>query len=112
MSQMSKRIERNLNELPAIGDTDGTKGDLPAVYIFTPDAQATWVVWEYDADTKEGFGMADLGMGFPELGYVSIDELLQLRGPFGLEVETDTRLNTRFKGYRNANIDIPDYLEA
>ena len=110
MSQMSKRIERNLNKLPALYTEDGTKGDLPAVYLFTPWAMATWVLWEYDPETRIAFGMADLG--YPEMGSVSLDELLNLRGPFGLEVETDTSLNTRFKGYRNASVEIPDYLEA
>jgi hypothetical protein len=28
-------------------------------------------------------------MGFPELGYVSIDELEQVRGPLGIQVERD-----------------------
>ena len=30
---------------------------------------------------------------------------------FGLPVEIDKGLDTRFKGYRNAGIDIPEYLK-
>ena len=33
--------------------------------------------------------MCDLGLGFPELGSVSVAELNQLRGTFGLPVEMD-----------------------
>jgi hypothetical protein len=35
------------------------------------------------------FGICDLGVGQPELGYVRISELKQLRGPWGLPVELD-----------------------
>jgi hypothetical protein len=35
------------------------------------------------------FGLCDLGMGTPELGYVSMHELRDLRGPLGLPIERD-----------------------
>ena len=35
------------------------------------------------------FGLCDLGLGFPELGYVSISELRTFHGPLGLAVEAD-----------------------
>jgi hypothetical protein len=34
-------------------------------------------------------GLCDLGMGFPELGYVSLQELKSLDLPFGLTIERD-----------------------
>jgi len=100
-------VER-LERLPKLYETDGEKGDLPAVYLFTPDANATWVLWEYDPVERIAFGMCDLG--YPELGSVSVDEILAVRGAFGLPVECDIRLDTRFKGYRNAGVNIPEYL--
>jgi hypothetical protein len=33
--------------------------------------------------------LCDLGLGFPELGYVSLAEITALRGPLGLPVERD-----------------------
>ena len=36
-----------------------------------------------------GFGLCDLGLGFPELGCVSLEELRCLRGKLGLPVERD-----------------------
>jgi hypothetical protein len=60
----------------------------PVVKLFTPDAQCTWLLTEIDADGV-AFGLCDLGMGEPELGYVSLIELRTVRGPLGLPAERD-----------------------
>ncbi|MFB6458582.1 DUF2958 domain-containing protein [Bradyrhizobium tunisiense] len=63
---------------------------VPVVKFFTPDAQATWLITEVDPDDPDRlFGLCDLGLGCPELGYVSLAELSELRGPLGLPVERD-----------------------
>jgi hypothetical protein len=61
----------------------------PVVKLFTPDAQATWLLSELDPIDELAFGLCDLGMGFPELGYVSLAELQSVRGPLGLPIERD-----------------------
>ena len=62
----------------------------PVVKIFTPDAGATWLLTEIDPDDEtRAFGLSDLGLGTPELGWVSLTELAELLGPFGLAVERD-----------------------
>jgi Protein of unknown function (DUF2958) len=61
----------------------------PAVKLFTPDAQCTWLLTELDPDGGLAFGLCDLGMGEPELGYVSLVELATVRGKLGLPVERD-----------------------
>ena len=33
------------------------------------------------------FGLCDLGMGCPELGYVALNELEEVQLPFGLSIE-------------------------
>jgi len=67
-------------------DTDPT----PVVKLFTPDANATWLLTELDPqDPDRAFGLCDLGLASPELGYVSLAELTALRGPMGLPVERD-----------------------
>jgi hypothetical protein len=38
---------------------------------------------------RRAFGVCDLGLGSPELGYVSLAELTAVRGRFGLAVEID-----------------------
>ena len=40
------------------------------------------------------FGLADLGMGCPELGSFSLAELAALRLPFGLRIERDLYFRT------------------
>lgn len=63
---------------------------LPVVKLFAPDAGATWLLTEIDPDDDDhAFGLCDLGLGFPELGYVSLAELATLRGRLGLPVERD-----------------------
>ena len=62
----------------------------PVVKVFTPDAGATWLLTEIDPDDEtRAFGLCDLGLGMPELGWVCLTELAELRGPFGLAVERD-----------------------
>ena len=59
----------------------------PVVKLFTPDAQCTWLLTELDDGLL--FGLCDLGLGCPELGYVSLTELSAVRGKLGLPVERD-----------------------
>ncbi|WP_429275229.1 DUF2958 domain-containing protein [Novosphingobium gossypii] len=62
----------------------------PVVKLFTPDAGATWLLTEIDpTDHDRAFGLCDLGLGEPELGYVSLHELADIRGALGLPVERD-----------------------
>ena len=62
----------------------------PVLRLFTPDAGATWLITELDPDDHDhAFGLCDLGLGFPELGYVSLVELQVMRGRLGLPVERD-----------------------
>lgn len=62
----------------------------PAVRLFAPDANASWLLTETDpGDADRLYGLCDVGHGFPELGYVSLAELLAFRGPMGLRIERD-----------------------
>ena len=63
---------------------------LPVVKLFTPDAGCTWLLTEIDPDEPDlAFGLCDLGLGYPELGNVSLSELESVRGRLGLPVERD-----------------------
>lgn len=77
--------------MPKLGATD-EKGEHEIVVqakLFTPDSGATWFITEGDRETGRLFGLCDLGLGFPELGYVTLDELTGVRGRMGLPVERD-----------------------
>jgi hypothetical protein len=62
----------------------------PVAKLFTPDANCTWLLTEIDPEEPDiAFGLCDLGMGFPELGCVSLAELEDVRGQLGLPIERD-----------------------
>jgi Protein of unknown function (DUF2958) len=59
----------------------------PVVKLFTPYAGATWLLSELDPENERiAFGLCDLGMGYPELGYVDLEELAELKTGFGAPV--------------------------
>jgi Protein of unknown function (DUF2958) len=74
----------------ALSATGGDIDPVPLVKLFTPDANATWLLTEIDPVTPNiAFGLCCLGLGRPELGSVSLQELASVRGPMGLPVERD-----------------------
>lgn len=85
MKLMTKKIENKLtNAVAGYGEHN-----KPYLKLFNPCGAATWLLSEYDADNQVFFGLCDLGIGSPELGYVSLDELLEIKLPFGLTIERD-----------------------
>ena len=74
----------------------------PVVKLFTPDAGATWLLTEIDPDDHDhAFGLCDLGLGEPEIGWVSLGELATVRGRLGLPIERDLsfRAEKRLSAY-------------
>lgn len=64
------------------------KDHKPVVKWFTPDGNMTWLVTEI-VENGLAFGLCDLGVGYPELGYIDIEEIQSLRGSIGCCVERD-----------------------
>lgn len=63
---------------------------LPVVKLFMVDADAVWLLSELDPSNPDiAFGLCDLSVGEPELGYVSLAELAGFRGRLHLPVERD-----------------------
>jgi len=63
---------------------------FPVVKLFSPDGAAIWLLTELDPrDCDIAFGLCDLGMGFPELGSVSLSEIAAVRGKMDLPIERD-----------------------
>lgn len=61
----------------------------PVVKLFFPASAATWLLTELHPDDPDSaFGLCDLGVGFPELGYVSISEIESIQVG-GLKIERD-----------------------
>ncbi len=75
---------------------------FPVVKLFTPDAGATWLLAEIDPEAPTiALGLADLGMGFPEVGLIDLDELREVRGMINLPIEQDLhfRATQRLSAY-------------
>lgn len=63
---------------------------VPVLKLFTPDGAATWLLTELDPEDPDiAFGLCDLGIGYPELGSVSLSEITAVRGKLGLPIERD-----------------------
>ncbi len=74
-------------ELPKLYSAENADDPLAVIKLFTPDSSWTWFLIEYDPDEELAFGLA---VGFEtELGYISIAELREAKGPLGLKVERD-----------------------
>jgi hypothetical protein len=67
---------------------DGSKTFKAVVKLFNPSGLGTWYLSELNPETNEAFGLCCLQE--KELGYVSIDELKEIKcAPFGLPIERD-----------------------
>lgn len=72
---------------PLYGQEKAGEEAMIHVKLFTPDSSWTWYITEFDPQTGECFGLVD---GFEkELGYFSLRELMEVRGPRGLYIERD-----------------------
>jgi len=67
---------------------------IPVVKFFLPGTGATWIITDMDPDEDLLFGLCDLGLGEPELGYVNLSELRRVRTRLGLAVERDLHWHT------------------
>lgn len=92
MKLITKELER---KLPRLYDTEEEKDPMCHVKLFNPMGAGTWYIIEYDPEEKIAFGYADLNMGFPELGYISITELENIQLPLGMKIERDLYWNPR-----------------
>lgn len=74
---------------------DGTD-HIPVVKFFDPAGAATWIITEVMDDQDSLFGLCDLGMGSPELGYVSLAELKATKNRLSIPLERDLFLSARY----------------
>jgi len=83
--------------LLANGAAEVETDHMPVVKFFDPTGAATWLITEMMPDEPDIlFGLCDLGMGCPELGYVSLAELQSVTGRLGLGIERDFYFTARF----------------
>lgn len=85
----AQRLIANHQEQLSLKGTRGERDFEPVVKLFLPWTSGTWLLTEMDPEGGLCFGLADLGFGTPELGYISLDEIWEVVGPGGLRVERD-----------------------
>lgn len=87
---LTKVLERRLIQNFMLNADREAQHDFKPVVKFFGGTSATWLITEYNPDTGLFFGLCDLGLGEPELGYVSRAELETTKfPPFGLHAERD-----------------------
>jgi hypothetical protein len=83
------RTALRIRGTPPLYSQEG-KGDDATIYVklFDPCGSATWYLLEWDGDS-EAFGWVE-GLGSDEYGYISLEELANVRGRLGIGIEIDT----------------------
>ena len=77
--QRAKLIENHVNQ----GD------HKPVVKLFFPWGASKWLLSELNPTDNIAFGLCDTGHGMPEMGYVSLTELMSVKkGYLGIERDT------------------------
>ena len=79
--------EELLPVIPRLYATEQVSDPEVYVKLFTPDSNWTWFLTEYDPEQRLCFGLVK-GLD-TELGYFSLTELEEVRGPLGLPIERD-----------------------
>lgn len=87
-------LRNDLAQRPVRG-TSKEIDHTPVVLLHLPFSDCAWLLTEIDNDDENvAFGLADLGLGFPELGSVYLPELEALKlGP--VQVVHDTGWRTQ-----------------
>ena len=80
-------LDSVLRVIPVLGSTSDDSDPMIHVKWFTPDANFTWYVAEYDPESQIGYGF--VVAQFPEWGTFDVAEIAAIRGSLGLPVERD-----------------------
>ncbi len=85
-AEIVAQLEANHREQEPVKGTNLERDFQPVCKLFLPWTAGTWLLTEMEPDGL-AFGLADLG--YPEMGYISMDEIWEVVGPGGLRVERD-----------------------
>lgn len=76
------------DKIPKLYETEEQEDPIAYIKLFTPDSNWTWYITELSIDKNICFGYV-VSAYDKELGYFSLEEILQLKGDLGLKVEKD-----------------------
>jgi Protein of unknown function (DUF2958) len=88
MKLRTKTLEK---QLPPLHSQEAVDDPMVLAHFFDPTGPANWYITEGspEGDDYVMFGLCDMGLGFPELGYASMNELQSVKTRLGLGVERD-----------------------
>lgn len=87
MELITQELIRRFQE---VGSQEDKKDPLIIAKFFNPTGAGTWYATEYEPIKKIFFGYVSIfGDHCDEWGYFSLDELENLKLPFGLSIERD-----------------------
>lgn len=97
-----KQLISNGEAQSRVKGTSSEIDHMPVCKLFDPVGASTWLLTEIipGTDNAIAFGLADLGMGSPEIGSIDLTELTAYRGPLNLGIERD--VNWRARGRLSA----------
>ncbi len=76
--------------------TDKNFDPPPVVKLFTPDAAYTWLLAHIEPECPGvGWGLSDLGLGYPETGFLYLSGGVIVRGRLCLRIERDLHFRAR-----------------
>ena len=85
---MKLLLDKHINQMiKNHQEQDGSKSFKAVVKLFNPTGIGTWYLSELDPETNVAYGLCCLHE--KEFGYVSLDELKEFKGVFGLGIERD-----------------------
>ncbi len=86
MKLFTKEIKKKMPKMRAQSEV-GLENLTFYMKLFAPWGNWTWYVAEADFETGEAFGLV---CGFEkEVGYFDLNELSEIKGPFGLKIERE-----------------------
>jgi len=93
MKLFTKEILKALPKMNETSELSSEEIKVP-LKLFNPCGSGTWYITEYDPERNEAYGYVT-GLGYDELGYISITELESVKLRFGLKIERDMHWNMK-----------------
>ena len=87
MKLITPEFEALMKDFPLYSQENEEDPVVP-VKFFNPCGAGTWYLTEYNPENHLAFGYVT-GLGGDELGYISLDELSEIRLVAGLTIERD-----------------------